>query len=364
MATNKNQHFVPRCYLKPFTLDGENKVINLFNIDRERHIHFAPVKHQCSRDYFYGDNPQLESAIQFVERSYASTIKELLVDGKKLNAKHKTILRRFWLLQHLRTEAACKRAAEMNNEMGSTFRAEIKDFKISIKDAVEMAMMTYADSMDIVDDLKVCLFKNKTRTPFVTSDDPAVLSNKWHLSDKRANFMSFGMHSAGALLFLPLSPKVLCLCYDGDVYSIGHTNGWVPVKNERDIKHFNQLQLANCMANIYYQDKDHSSSINKLYEETFHIRPERRHRFNYAVFDYEENGYERYRVVEKEELQENDNALFHYESIHPEPTNWPQHIKVRRNGAVYTNDTRVGYIRYEKIKERTSGGFRRERPGV
>lgn len=201
------------------------------------------MKHQCSRDYFYGDNPQLEKAIQFVEGSYATVaVKELLSEGCKLNIRHKTILRRFWLL-HLRTEAACKRAIEMNNEMGSTFQEEAPDFKIGIKQAVQMAMLTYADGMNIVDDLKVCLIKNKTKTKsFITSDDPAVLSNKWHLNDTRANFMSFGMHWLKAL-YSYLNPKVLCLCYDGDVYSISHTNGWVQVKSERDIMHFNQFQL-------------------------------------------------------------------------------------------------------------------------
>ncbi len=164
MATNKNQHFVPRCYLRPFTLNEENKAINLFNIYREKPIHLTPVKHQFSRDYFYGDNPKLENAIQFVEGSYATAINELLNDGYELNVKHKTILRRFWILQNLRTEAACKRAAEMNNEMGSTFREEAKDFKISIKESVQMAMLTYIDSMNIADDLKVCLFKKKQRS--------------------------------------------------------------------------------------------------------------------------------------------------------------------------------------------------------
>jgi hypothetical protein len=48
MASNKNQHFVPRCYLRAFTCNGENRMINLFNIDRRVCIEGAPVKHQCS----------------------------------------------------------------------------------------------------------------------------------------------------------------------------------------------------------------------------------------------------------------------------------------------------------------------------
>lgn len=39
MASNKNQHFVPRCHLRPFTRDTEGKVINLFNLDRDSRIH-------------------------------------------------------------------------------------------------------------------------------------------------------------------------------------------------------------------------------------------------------------------------------------------------------------------------------------
>ena len=52
MADNKNQHYVPRVHLKPFTLDGEGLAINLLNIDRMKPISNAPVKNQCSGDYF------------------------------------------------------------------------------------------------------------------------------------------------------------------------------------------------------------------------------------------------------------------------------------------------------------------------
>ncbi|MCF6263399.1 MAG: DUF4238 domain-containing protein [Xanthomonadales bacterium] len=51
MATNKNQHFVPRCYLKAFSKDGEGLAINLFNIGRKRLIQNAPLKHQCSKNH-------------------------------------------------------------------------------------------------------------------------------------------------------------------------------------------------------------------------------------------------------------------------------------------------------------------------
>lgn len=77
MATNKNQHFVPRCYLRPFTTDSANVSINLFNIDRLKFIERASVKHQCSGDYFYGEDLALERAIQFTESTYAAALRDI-----------------------------------------------------------------------------------------------------------------------------------------------------------------------------------------------------------------------------------------------------------------------------------------------
>lgn len=50
MAINKNQHFVPRCHLRPFTLGAAGLAINLINLDRKVLIPNAPVNNQCSKD--------------------------------------------------------------------------------------------------------------------------------------------------------------------------------------------------------------------------------------------------------------------------------------------------------------------------
>ncbi len=33
VVTNKNQHYVPKAHLMPFTLDGEGRAISLYNTD-------------------------------------------------------------------------------------------------------------------------------------------------------------------------------------------------------------------------------------------------------------------------------------------------------------------------------------------
>ncbi|CAN7715406.1 DUF4238 domain-containing protein [Variovorax sp. LjRoot175] len=198
MATNKNQHFVPRCYLRPFTLDGADAAINLYNVDRKRFIPRAPVKHQCSGDYFYGQDPLLEAAIQSVESAYANALRQMLSPGYILLDEHRDTLRKFWLLQHLRTEQASQRSVEMAHATETVAGIDSSSFRLKIREAVLLAMRIFAQSMHSVDDLKVCLVRNRTKIPFVTSDDPAILANRWHQQTQRALGHSFGLHSAGA----------------------------------------------------------------------------------------------------------------------------------------------------------------------
>jgi len=88
----------------------------------------------------------------------------------------------------------------MAAEAGAVIGVDGPEFNLSIREAVLVAMRAFVDVMDAVDDLRVCLLRNVTPVPFVTSDNPAVLSNQWHLDDARVRWRSFGLHSAGALL--------------------------------------------------------------------------------------------------------------------------------------------------------------------
>ncbi len=334
MASNKNQHFVPRCYLRPFTVDGtEAAAINLYNVDRRRFIERAPVKHQCSGDYFYGKDAQLEKAIQLVESSYASALKEVLTPGYVLDELHRVQLRLFWQLQHMQTEAASVRAAEMTEAMRNVvLEKDRPEFLLGIREAVQMAMRAFAESMRILDDMKVCLVKNRTDTPFFTSDDPAVLTNRWYLERPGHNRRSFGLGSAGDILLLPLSPRVLFLGYDGDVYSVPKERGWTEVRRDEDIEAFNEHQFLNCRANVFVQSSAHARLVYESLLRAAPRRPETRHRINYAVLDGKGDGYSRYRVVNPAEAGEHREAMIHCQVIHPKPASWPRLIAWRAKG--------------------------------
>ncbi|MCJ2358651.1 DUF4238 domain-containing protein [Pseudomonas aeruginosa] len=360
MATNKNQHFVPRCYLRPFTKDSENQAISLFNIDRETFIQNAPVKNQCSRDYFYGKDEKLEAAIQFLESRYALTLREVLSGSRKITDAHKSIIQKFWLFQHLRTEAASLRSVAMANEFSKGLGIE-QSFRVEISEAVQAAMNTFAKNMEAISDLKVCLIKNNTSTPFITSDDPAILTNRWYIQNTKRTPFFFGVPSCGTLAILPLSPEILFIGYDGDVYSIPkNTDGWATIRNDDDADAFNQHQYLNCRANIFIKDPAHHPRIEESYHRTKTNRPEHRHKINYAILDKEVGQHKYYVVVDAKTARTHGEAIAHSMTIHPKPRNWPGVLQWRNKGKVYTNGTGAGYIRKAFINSSTNPPFRKE----
>jgi len=233
-------------------------------------------------------------------------------------------------------------------------------FRLVIKEAVIIAMQTFAEGMHFIDDLKICLIRNRTPIPFFSSDDPAVLTNKWWLTDNRTRGRPFGLHSAGAIILLPLSPKLLCLGYDGDVYSVPHDRGMVDVRREGDIVSFNQHQILNCRANLFVQNAEHSRVVHEAFSEAARNRPTNCHIVTYAVRDREEGEYTRYRVVDPSVREERTEALLHTQVIHPVPLSWPGQITRRSMGAVFTNGTGRRYVRYAATLRPTQIPFHKE----
>ena len=339
MASNKNQHFVPRCYLKAFTLNAENLAINLLNLDRLRTIPATPVKNQCSGDYFYGQDDRLETAIRRVESGYAAAVARIHAPAYTLTEGDKTELRTFMLFQHLRTEAASRRSVEMFEGMERSIGAPELNLKPSIKEAVQIAMRAFAQQMHLFDDLKICLVKNRTRKPFVTSDDPAVVANRWHKDDHRVRHKSPGLMSCGTTVFLPLSPSILCIAYDGNVYSIPHAKGWTEVRNEAEVGAINEQQFLNALANIYFRDWDDHQWVLSSFQAVQDRRIACRHRVHYAVLDGSTATHKRYKVVERFDVEQHTEALVHTEVISPTPSRWPALLRWRAKGSVFTNGT-------------------------
>jgi len=361
VASNKNQHYVPRCYFRPFSTNSENVNINIFNIDSGKFIEKASIKHQCSGNYFYGEDTSLETALQSSEGLYASVLREILNPDYQLTKKHKGVLQHFWLLQHMRTEAASKRSVEFTASAASVAGLEAHQYRLSIKDAVLQSMKTFVQHSDIVDDLEVCLIRNKTRVPFFTSDDPAILTNRWYMSSRKAAGGSFGLSAAGNIILLPLSPNILSLGYDKDVYSIPNKNGWVEITADSDLVALNEHQFLNCRANIFIHDAKYKDLVLESYKESEPARPKSRHKINYAILDQvEKDGTKMYRIVDMDNIEKHEEALIHTQEVHPAPTAWPKQIRLKSGGSVYSNGSALGFVRRAYADSLLIGGFQKE----
>ncbi len=349
MATNKNQHFVPKAHFKPFTLNSDGAAINLFNVDSMRVVANAPVKNQCSRDYFYGKDQRLDDAIQAVEGRYASCITELSA-GAKLSDVHELVLRRFAYLQHLRTEAVAKVAAQQSIAM-SEF-AELNDIP-SLRDAtlsaVQVAMSHFAETMEWVDDLKVRIIRNKTNVPFLTSDDPSILVNRFYSASRKTIGLSFGCIHAGAVFFLPLTPTLSAVLFDGDIYSIVHCSGFVDLTSVGDVWACNELQALHCACNIYFTGNIAETDLKTLFEGVSDRRVMSKFEVFKAALESSDGNVSTYVVRDDVGPDVCDEALIHIKSVRPKVVRWPSFLKFRNPKVGYFNDSQAGYIRRSMV---------------
>lgn len=343
MALNKNQHYVPQCYLRQFSCEESEAAIFVYNLDKKKLIPNAPIKNQCSKNYFYGSDLKLEKALQPIEGRYSNLIKKVCLPNYKPNKDDNEFFLDFWLLQYLRTEAASRRLVEMAEGFVSV--TGVDEFKIQLDDAIQQSMQAFSEAKNYVMDMKVCIFRNKTKNKFYTSDDPAILTNRWHFIDKRANGHTFGLSSGGNIFILPLTPKLLFLAYDPNVYSILSKNQWVDVKSNNDVDALNSLQFINCRANIYTESNLNQSNIDYLHQSIVSIRPSVKHRITCAVLDKVSATERRYKVVSKNEVTKDKDTLIHCQPIQTSPHRWPSQIRWKHKGFVLTNGSDVGFIR-------------------
>lgn len=320
---------MPRCYLRAFTAGGDNKTINIYNIDHDRYIAGAPVRSQCSGDYFYGQDQRLEDAILFVEGSYDTEVRSLIAGRDTLSRKSAFVLRSFWVLQHLRTKAASQRSAQMTRQFADAIGEG--DFAMSIKEAVLLAMSFYVDQLRCTDDLAICLVRNVSGVPFITSDDPAVLTNRWHIHRQWHLTRSFGIGSTGMIGLLPLSEDMLCVLYDAELYDLASADGFLETASSDDVAILNEHQVLNCHANLYARD----ASERSLRSEVQRVAARRvypRTQLTYAVRDGGDDTHARYRVVDGRASEPHDDAIVHSRQVHAEPSGWPSFIRWRHRG--------------------------------
>jgi len=248
MADHKNQHFVPRVLLRPFTKNAEDKSINLYNIDADRLIPDAPVKGQCARHYWYGEDGQLEALLSGLEGMFGLARDRVIAGGNSDRDRDEISL--FMCLQHWRTAKAAARFRHSIEQMNANTwgpQEPVPDDKKLVISSMRFGIK----SRDMLRDLKLRFVENRTSRDFIIGDDPAVLLNRF--ASEKLGGSGFGVASSGLIFVMPLSPRYSVICYDSLMYTLDATNGRVAPKSEAVVDAYNDIQCIAADKNIYFQ---------------------------------------------------------------------------------------------------------------
>jgi hypothetical protein len=257
MPAHKKQHFVPRCALKPFTLDSAGAAINLVNIEHDKIVRNAPVKGQCARDYLYGKHSlATEKLLAELEGHYARIVGQL-AEGNAPSEADDGWLRLFINIQQRRTELAIKTYRAVTDQLVDKIFARSPQQRPQVQTDTELIHASLAvaiSTMDYVNDLKLLILRNGTNVDFVTSDHPAAITNRFHF--QKLDTANFGMSNSGLTLSMPLSPKLSVLLYDRGVYTLPNVSGtpFIELTDVENVNAINQLQYVSASMNLYFKE--------------------------------------------------------------------------------------------------------------
>jgi hypothetical protein len=349
MPAQKNQHYVPRCALRPFSLNAEGLAINLFNISRRRAIANAPVKGQCARDYLYGkEDLRAEQLLAKLEGQYSRILDQLTVGGP-LPKNDKELLQLFMLIQFRRTEMAIQQMRNWGESMEEAIFRRAPDQRPQRKrtdaDLMRLSLKIGIELLEYVKDLKVVIFRNETNTDFVTCDNPAILTNRFHFQRLATN--QFGVSNSGALIVMPLSPRLTSICYDGAVYSIPNASGtpYVEIKRATDAAAVNELQYLAASKNIYFRRWEDRSSVASEAAKVSQKRTGAIPKSTIFIKDTESPHADSYRTGTPEEEVTARESLVATAFQYPEPSTWPSQLRFRDKPKTFSNGSAAGHMR-------------------
>lgn len=256
----KNQHFVPRMYLKNFAVfDG--KAINLYNLHSGKSIKNAPTKGQCSRDYFYGEDLVIEKSLQPLEGRASTIIKEIIkTNHTPFQEQDKADLLLFTIFLLNRTLSAANAIDAIADNVGRTILKQdasldhelLNEVSIGLTNPAAEALRAASQSVFMAADLAMKLLINHTDTELITSDNPVILYNQLLEGSDIKLGSNTGLAISGLQVFLPLSPRHLLVFYDRAAYKVGDKKSdSAPIKNKDDVRKFNDLQYLNCHEHLY-----------------------------------------------------------------------------------------------------------------
>lgn len=279
MTKKKRHHYIPRFYLKRFSVNNEGKFLGLYNLNNRKFIKNAPVKSQAYENFLYGEDDEIENALADLEGKVAQMFyywtEEKLLYPPPLESNGFKVFQRFLLYQIFRTPKMGKQlldslnvtAEKMLREFKPNLWEQFKGHRIENDSIVLFALLHSAGKENLLDHLEFKFIVNLSDLPFITSDSPVILYNQ--LLEKTDSYVgATALVTKGLQIFYPIHPRLMICLFDSQVYECDKESiNCTSTEDIRDIHQLNALQYINCNSQLFFDDSFEEKYFSFLNED-------------------------------------------------------------------------------------------------
>lgn len=247
MADRKQNHYVPRFYMKKF--GSTDRSIHLLNTTSMKAVPDASIAKQCQRKNLY--NSGLEDSLSKLE----SFIAREIYRAKGYDQVTIGLWYLFAATQYVRVPREndpAKKSMEsivdywLEWQLGNNPEIWDKDTSYTITgNSIEMLLGELPSILVWMHGLRPRVVRIEAPR-FILGDKPVVLYNQY--CEQVEHYAGLGLNRSGVQLFMPLSPKEYLLLYDDQVYDY--------VKSQEvtsaDVETLNMLQIVQSESNVYF----------------------------------------------------------------------------------------------------------------
>lgn len=282
MPPQKKQHYVPQCILRNFT-NNQNQFY-LFQVLKNKIIdRMVPYKDHCYTDYLYGKDRIWENWLGDHEKEIAPIFRLILTE-KDLTNEQELLIKRFILVQYMRTEKAIDRNFNiMTDVFGGIIPLFAKKEGLQISpvearvfaqnyvkdfDRTEIAIQDMAfvdENLTHFDDLRLVIL-HTDKEPFVCSDHPVSISNLFHTSG------GIGVDCAGLIVTMPISPNYCLMLIDDGIYDYENQQKKITL-SVSDVAKLNYRQFVQCKEIVFSANNATLTNIKQHFDALYIDKP-------------------------------------------------------------------------------------------
>lgn len=270
MQITKNQHYVPRFYMKPFSIiknEGtkkEKSLISFYQFKDKLFKDNIPTTSVCSEDFFYDEDGKIENKLAQKEGKWGSAISKIN-HSERLDSSEIYDVKEFVAYQISRTKAML----DHNQDMLATMMADIVSAentswdKSVVKEVVkkrvekeitsEYNLSLVKNVLPVIDDLEISVLENKTELAFFSSDVPVIIVNPLGVHHA-------GLADIGIVIFFPTSQRKMVMLYDSKFYG----KITEEIQDSKCVDVFNKYQYVSADERILAL---HSTEFNKFVQD-------------------------------------------------------------------------------------------------